>query len=84
MAHLALHSQFTKPHVVKETVLCSAVVSGHNMSVNTLTSFLAVSIGQEVSAGGDLVFEINVKVFTVLSFFTLAFKPVDTDYFFVF
>jgi hypothetical protein len=54
------------------------------MSVNTLTSFLAVSIGQEIPAGRDLVFEINVKVFTVLSLFTLALKPVDTDYFFVF
>ena len=43
-----------------------------------------MSIGQEVPASGNLVFEIHVKVFAVLSLLTLALEPVDTHDFFVF
>jgi len=53
------------------------------VSIDTVLTFLAKSVGQEVATRRHFVLLIAMKVLALLSLFAIAFQVVNTNYFFV-
>lgn len=70
-------TQLAKAPFVEGTVF-GALFHGVDVAVDTFIPFGTMTLLDEVLTGRDLVFLVNVKILTIISFLALAIEPMNT------